>query len=225
MSSRIQNLLTLLVLAVLALAPVGEAALFASAPIPFRGTVFMTRDEALALAFPECEIERGTNYLTQEQVDEIAKLAGVKFEAKIVHPYVARKEGKLVGTAYFDAHRVRTLRESIMVVIQPDGKIGRIEVLSFGEPVDYIPRDSWYAQFNGNKLSDELQLKRKIKTVTGATLTARATTDGARRILALHQTLEKIAKEKEAARKKREEARRKKKQEEKKDPPTGPSRR
>ena len=63
----------------------------------------------------------------------------------------------------------------------------------FAEPKDYLPRAKWYAQFVGCKLDGRLRLKRGIKGVTGATLTARATTGAARRMLALHQVLEEIA--------------------------------
>ena len=38
-------------------------------------------------------------------------------------------------------------------------------------------------------MNDELSMKRGIRAVTGATLTARATTDAARRVLALHHVL------------------------------------
>ena len=33
--------------------------------------------------------------------------------------------------------------------------VERIEILSFGEPVDYIPGGKWYAQFTGKKLGPE----------------------------------------------------------------------
>ncbi len=173
---------------------------------PVDGKVFMTRDEALELAFPKCEITRGTSFLSEEEQQRVAKLGGVDFDSGIVHPYVASKDGKLVGTAYFDTHRVRTLRETLMVVVAPDDTLVRVEVLSFAEPRDYIPRDTWYAQFKGLGLDEELNLKRKVKAVTGATLTAKATTSSARRMLALHKTLAALEREREEAeRKKREE--------------------
>jgi hypothetical protein len=81
-----------------------------------------------------------------------------------------------------------------MVVIAPAGTIARIEVLSFSEPEEYLPREHWYAQFPGKALNDELAMKRGIRPVSGATLTARATTEAARRVLALHQVLERRAK-------------------------------
>ena len=161
-------------------------------PVP-AAKVFLTVEEALELAFPGCEVERRTVYLTEKQEARVEEVAKVDYEGRIARPYVAlTKEGKLAGTAYFDTHRVRTLRETLMVVVEPDGTIGRLEMLAFGEPEDYIPRGAWYAQFLGRELDDELQLGRGIRAVTGATLTARATTDAARRSLALHQVLAEV---------------------------------
>lgn len=155
--------------------------------------VLLTVDEALALAFPGAEIERGTIYLTPPQLERAETLAGQKPGSAIVHPYVARKGCALVGTAYFDVHLVRTLAETVMVTVDPAGKIGRIEVLSFDEPPEYLPRSAWYRQFEGRQLDAELALRRAIRPVAGATLTARATTDAARRVLALHRVVTETA--------------------------------
>ena len=155
--------------------------------------VLLTVDEALALAFPAAEIERGTLYLTPQQLDRAETLAGQRPGSAIVHPYVARRDGALVGTAYFDFHVVRTLAETVMVTVDPAGKISRIEVLSFDEPPEYLPRAAWYRQFAGRELDAELELRRAIRPVAGATLTARATTDAARRVLALHRVITEAA--------------------------------
>ena len=168
------------------LAGVGVAllALFAPASALQSG---LTKEEALRLAFPDCEIDHRIVYLTEKQLERAKKAAGVKVGSGICQPYVATKDGKLVGTAWFDVHKVRTKKEALMFVLDADHAIRRIEVLAFAEPTDYIPRDSWYAQFKGKTLDDTLWLNRGIRGVTGATLTARATTESARRILALHQ--------------------------------------
>jgi hypothetical protein len=190
------SLWTRLLLATLLLGLALPAAAPAAAAPPAGGKVFLTTKEALKLAFPKCEVKRGTAYLTETHKKRVAKLAKIEFESGVVYPYTATKDGKVVGTAYFDTHRVRTLRETIMVVVKPDGSIGRVELLSFGEPRDYIPRGNWYGQFPGKKLGKDLSLKREIKGVTGATLTAKATVSCARRVLALHQVLEEIEREK-----------------------------
>lgn len=165
-----------------------------AAPLPRtaaggKSKVFMRLDEALELCFEDCAIERGTVYLKDAQRRRIEELAGSELASGIVHPYVAKKDGKVVGTAYVDTHRVRTLRETMLVVVDPDGKVARLELLAFAEPRDYVPGAAWYGQFVGRVLDDELSLKRSIRGVTGATLTAEATTEAVRRSLAVHRVL------------------------------------
>ncbi len=152
--------------------------------------VFVSPEEALRLAFPGAAVERRTAFLTEAQQKEAKKLSGDSEEPSALATYYeARKDGRVVGTAYFDTHVVRTMPETIMVVVDPSAAIARIEVISFDEPEDYLPRSTWYGQFAGKSLDAELSLKRGIRPVAGATLTARATTDAARRVLALHRVL------------------------------------
>ena len=162
--------------------------------VPGAAKVFVTVDEALKLAFPGCEVARRTAFLTPEQVKRARELAGAEVPSALVTYYVATRGGQPAGTAYFDTHRVRTLPETLMIVVDPQNRVGRIEVISFREPEDYLPRGAWYEQFRGKALDPDLQLKRGIRPVTGATLTARATTDAVRRVLALHQVLAGAAK-------------------------------
>jgi Na+-translocating ferredoxin:NAD+ oxidoreductase RnfG subunit len=161
--------------------------LLSLAAAPAVAKVFVTVDEALKLAFPGCEVSRKTAFLTQEQLKRARELAGAEVPSALVNYYQAVKGGQPAGTAWFDTHRVRTLPETLLVVVDPQGRVGRIEVVSFREPEDYLPRGVWYEQFRGRPLDPDLQLKRGIHPVTGATLTARATTDAVRRVLALRQ--------------------------------------
>lgn len=156
---------------------------------PASARVFLNVDEALALAFPECTIERKTIYLSDAQLMRARELARVPVESALLTRYEAHCKGQPGGVAYFDAHRVRTEPETLLIVVDPAGKVRRVEILSFDEPADYIPRPPWYAQFQGLELSDELALRRGIRGVAGASLTARATTEAVRRVLALHRVL------------------------------------
>jgi electron transport complex protein RnfG len=165
---------------------VGLAALVAG-PLPAK--VFLTVDEALRLAFQGCAVERQTVFLTADQQARARQLAGSEIKSGLVNPYHATRDGKDAGTAYFDTHVVRTLSETLMIVVDPQGKVARVEVLAFAEPADYLPPGRWYGQFLGQGLGDELALGHHIRSVTGASLTARATTEAVRRILALHQVL------------------------------------
>lgn len=145
---------------------------------------------ALADIFPTCDIDRQTVYLTDAQVATIETAAGQPLEsAKIVRPYRASCDGVVRATAYFDVHRVRTLPETLLVVVDSQGTVQHLEVLEFQEPETYLATDRWLKQWLGKKLSPTLQVDRDIQGITGATLTARAIGRATRRVLAIHQTL------------------------------------
>jgi Na+-translocating ferredoxin:NAD+ oxidoreductase RnfG subunit len=153
-----------------------------------------TQEEALASAFPGAELERRTAYLDEDQLGRAAAVAGAdaELEAAVVTYYVAKRGGQAVGIAYFDAHRVRTLDEVLMIALDPDGRVRRVETVSFREPPEYRAPDGWMRQFDGRALDDDLSLKGEITSITGATLTAGAVTRAVRRTLALHRVIDPL---------------------------------
>ncbi len=158
----------------------------------------LNQEESLALAFGKAAaVERHTAYLTDGQLDSARVLAGpgVELRQSVVTFYVARDSTSTLGAAYFDVHKVRTLTEVLMVVVSPENEISHIEVLKFREPPDYRAPKNWLARFAGSALSKDLSLKGKVVTVTGATLTSRAVTNAARRVLALHEVIQPFATE------------------------------
>lgn len=159
--------------------------------------VFLTQEEALDLAFPGARVERVTAYLDQAQLDSARTLAGgdVKIERSVIPYYVARSDDGPVGVAYFDAHRVRTLDEVVMVVVSPDDTIERVEVLKFAEPPEYRAPDGWIDQIEGRGLDERLSLKGAVVNMTGATLTSNALVGAARRVLALHRVIDPLGRE------------------------------
>lgn len=148
---------------------------------------FLTMDEALASVYPDAEVVRTTVYLTDAQQRHIEKVAGSRLTSSIVHPYEVRRNGERVAVVFFDAHRVRTLPQTLMVALDAQGVVEAVRVLVFAEPEEYLAPSGWIAQFTGKALTDELQLERGIDGITGATLTARATTQGVRRLAAVFQ--------------------------------------
>lgn len=160
----------------------------------------LSLQEALAGAFPPpATVERRTAFLTAQDLAAIQASAGrdAPVTQRVVTYYLARKDGKPVGVAYFDSHRVRTLNEVVMIVVEPqDGgkdRIRSLEVLRFAEPPEYHARDPWLDQFKGKSLDQELSLKRSIANMTGATLTSNAIVRATRRVLAIHERIRPFA--------------------------------
>ena len=153
--------------------------------------VFMTQQQALAGAFPAgTKIVRQAFFLTPEQVRAAERESGVDVADRMIVRYAgSNAAGAVVGYAYFDTHRVRTLPETVMVVLNAAGNLEKIEILSFDEPPDYFPKQRWIDQFRGRKLDDDLSLKRAIRPMSGASLTGHAIVNASRKVLALHKTL------------------------------------
>ena len=159
-----------------------------------------------------CIRDSGSVYLSEAERNSLNKLSGDKKGRSILHPYRAyaapteegKAHGPLLGTAWFDTHRVRTLRETIMIVVDPSDKVKRIEVLAFAEPKGYLPKPKWFAQFVGKSLNPGLKLARDIRGVSGVSMSCRAATSAVRRCLASHQiSAEQVARQaREAAAKK-----------------------
>jgi len=148
----------------------------------------MTQDQALRLAFPPpIAIERRTLYLDDAQAKQAGDAAGVPIEARVVPYYVGRSDGVITGYAYFDTHLVRTLPEIIMIRVSPAGAIVAIDIVAFDEPQDYRVTTRWLDQFRGRNAAEAPRLPGAIRSLSGATLSARAVTDAARRVLALHR--------------------------------------
>lgn len=143
----------------------------------------MSQKDALELAFPGAAPERRTAFLTEEQTTAAERAARAKLGSRVWTYYVAGSTA-----AYFESHPVRTMDETLMVVLR-DGKVAFVEVLAFSEPPDYLASPRWLRQFDGRGLDGELMLRRGLRGITGATLTAEAVTRSVRRVLAVHEVI------------------------------------
>jgi len=150
---------------------------------------YSTLKKALLTVFGDAKIERKSHFLTSYQKDRLKTVLGKDWEGEIAYSYQASDKNGLVGTAYLDKHQVRTLPETLMIVVGPDGAVTKLEVLTFYEPEEYKARPKWYEQFFGKKSPAKVKLKRDVQGITGATLTARAGSQAVQRILALHSVL------------------------------------
>lgn len=128
---------------------------------------------------------RHTLYLTETRAGDVERSARAKLDARVIPYYTGVTGGKTEGFAFFDTHVVRTMPETVMVVIAPDGAVRAVELLAFHEPDEYAPPVKWRETFGGRKLDDELFLRRGIRNVTGASVTSQALTNAVRRCLAL----------------------------------------
>ncbi|HTM57847.1 MAG TPA: FMN-binding protein [Candidatus Udaeobacter sp.] len=163
------------------------AACAALVPASARAQVFMTREQALAQAFPAARIERRSFVLGDAELKAVEQAARTQAGSKLVTAYQAWKGDTLVGVAFFDSRVVRTMPAVMMITVAPDSTVRRVDILAFHEPADYRPTARWLDQYPRRRLNDDLWPDRGIRALSGATLTTRAVTDATRLALALYQ--------------------------------------
>jgi hypothetical protein len=168
----------------------GAAAL--AVAIGLTGTVAarqLSRDEALALAYPGGTVAAERVFLTADQMKAASARAAVEVPSALIARYIVRRDGALVGRAYVDTHTVRTKKESLLIALDASGRVKRVDVVAFLEPQEYQAPPAFLGQFGGRGLEDDVRVNRAIRPIAGATLTAGAVTDAVRRVLAIDAVL------------------------------------
>ncbi len=167
------------------------SALTAMLACTFVAAQSMSREEALGAAYPSADIVSERVFLTVEERRKAGKLAGREIPSALIARYLASSNGAQVGRAYIDTHLVRTKKESLLICLDAEGGVRRIEVTAFLEPPEYQASEAWYRQFAGKRDPNEgLSINRGIRPVAGATLTAAAASQAVRRVLAIDQVLQ-----------------------------------
>lgn len=152
--------------------------------------VFYARNELAQLAFPNADrVDARDFILTPAQRAMIENEARGKLDSDIVTVYVGHTGTKVTGYAFIDTRTVRTLPETFLVVVTPEGTVSDTHVLAFYEPLEYLPSDRWLRQLKDRRLSDRLKVGDEIAAITGSTLSSNAIVAGIRRALAAYHVL------------------------------------
>jgi electron transport complex protein RnfG len=153
-------------------------------------TLLISPVEAMQRTFGmQSTVTKKNTLLTSEQADAVTRRAALKLETKIYRIYTATLDGKSVGYGVLITRKVRQKDAAVLYMITPDGAIKSIEIIAFNEPPEYMPQGSYLKQFEGKKESGGLRVGKDIPTISGATLSARNITDGARLALAVFETV------------------------------------
>jgi electron transport complex protein RnfG len=149
----------------------------------------ISREKALEAVYPGAAIRAEQIFLTPAQQKQVLTRSDADVPTVHYARYVATRDGKVVGYAYIDTHVVRTKRESLLISLDAAGRVLRVDVTAFLEPLEYRASEAWLRQYRDKALDDDLAVNRAIRPIAGATLTARATNDAVRRVLAIDQVL------------------------------------
>lgn len=163
------------------------------APVAMVGSAhaedYLTIAQAQKVLFPDAGVFlESAISLTEDQRDQIKKIAGVRQRTEVQQNWRAEQDGKLLG--YFMVDEVIGKHEFITyaAAISPEGKVIGIEILSYRETHGgQIRKPEWRAHFAGKTLNDQFKLNKDIPNISGATLSCRNVTDGVKRLLTIHK--------------------------------------
>lgn len=135
----------------------------------------------------DARIEKKNILLNTAEAKAITQLANTKLNTKIYRVFRAYKEDTLLGYGVLVLHKVRSKDTAVLSIIALDGSLKALEIIAFNEPMEYLPSVHWTKVFKERKLNPRLALGKDIPSISGSTLSARATAVAARIALALFE--------------------------------------
>ncbi len=148
--------------------------------------VIITPHDAMQAAFGSHVVVSKKNILlSKDKAQNIQQRAKMKLDTKIYRIFTATIESKKVGYGVLITRKVRSKTASVLYMMTRDGVVKSIEIIAFNEPHEYIPNQNYIKLFETKTINDTLRVGKDIPTISGATLSARNLTDGARLALSI----------------------------------------
>jgi thiamine biosynthesis lipoprotein len=151
-------------------------------------TEFLSLDEVKTLAFPDSgTVEEFPFSPTDEQQAAVQAKAKSSARGTLAKIFLGHSGGKLDGVAFIDNVIGRTEPITFSCVIGADGRVRRLDVMVFREPIGGQVRDERFLkQYAGKGPEDPVRRGRDIANIGGATMSVDALTERVRYFLALY---------------------------------------
>lgn len=147
-------------------------------------------DEVIRSSFTGVStIEPKQIILTKKQFSQVQSRAKAAVRTKIYRYYDIKSSTKRLGYAVLISRKVRAKKATVLYAFDNSGRLKFTEIMAFGEPPEYIPNKTWMSQLQNKDDSTTLTVGKDIPTISGATLSARSITEGARVARAIYETV------------------------------------
>lgn len=118
--------------------------------------------------------------LSKAAYKKVQVQAKAPVRTKVYRYYEIKSGGRTIGYGILISRKVRTKMATVLYAFTPSGTLRFTEIMAFGEPPEFLPNQTWMGQFKSKNVSAPLTMGKDIPTISGATLSARNITDGAR---------------------------------------------
>lgn len=163
---------------------------------PARAEEYLTREQALALCFPEADAraERVTLFDEAQQA-QLREQAGTSEAPARLCWWRFERAGKCLGYALIDEVLGKAQPITFLVATDAELRVRSVEILAYRETHGgEIRRADWRAQFAGKGPDSPLRVGRDVRNIAGATISCRSLTNGVRvRLEALRRAVARDA--------------------------------
>lgn len=148
---------------------------------------FLTEDAALKSVFPSStKIEKKVRVLSPAEKQRIEMRLGWKLAESTITVFQGFKENMPQGWAVITEEIGKFKPITFVVKVSNEGKVERVEVLVYREPVgSEVRMQRFTRQFKGKNVKDRLRINRDILNITGATMSVQAMTAGVKKVLVI----------------------------------------
>ena len=154
----------------------------------FQLSVLLTKKQAFEIAFPDAdEVKKERLWLSKDQILAIEELNMYKIHETRFTFYTRIKNGKSMGSMLIDNIIGKSFPITFMTVINTDGTVRDVEIMVYREPQGWeVKYKSFRSQFYGK---DTYSDRRKVLSISGATLSVNAVKSGVYKAMAAYKVL------------------------------------
>ena len=149
--------------------------------------VYLTEEAALKIVFPDSnQIKKEEHIFTVQEKKKIESRLGWTLSVSSIVIHHGFKGSEPQGYAVVMNEMGKFKPITFMVKVSEQGKVERIEVLTYRETVGAeVRRQRFSRQFQGKSARDPMRINRDIINLTGATLSVQAMTAGVKKALVI----------------------------------------
>jgi Na+-translocating ferredoxin:NAD+ oxidoreductase RnfG subunit len=148
---------------------------------------YLTQEEALRVAMPEAQtIRTEPVQLTPDQQQRVRH--------KVDHPvdddtfifHVGERNNQINGYAYITDKKGRHRPITFVVGLKPDCSVRDVAIMIYREPRGYeVKAKRFLRQYHNKTIDDPIEVRRDIKNISGATISAHSVSAGVREAVAI----------------------------------------
>jgi Na+-translocating ferredoxin:NAD+ oxidoreductase RnfG subunit len=165
----------------------GVVLIVGTSSLPAMAIRYLTKEEALRVAIPKAQTMRA------EQV-ELTPAQRQRVQNKVDHPidtdtfifHVGKRNDHIDGYAYITDKKGRHRPITFVVGLKPDCSVREVAIMIYREPRGYeVKEKRFLRQYHNKTAQDPIEVRRDIKNISGATISAHSVSAGVREAVAI----------------------------------------